>query len=198
MTQLSSREADEGATARLGARVKARRKTMGLTLQALSESSGVSRAALSKIERAEMSPTYEVLRKLASGLELALPALVMEGEPHGAGEVRLVRAGEGDTYANPLYRYERLSGGADDPHGAIHISTLVAGDIDDFPELHAHDTQDFIHVLSGRVGAWFEGREPIQLALGDSVSFDGRIRHAFADLARPQGSTRVLWVSRPR
>ena len=65
------------ANLRLGARVRKLRTARKLTLDALSQKCDVSRASISKIERGEMSPTYETLRKLANGLEVALTTLVV-------------------------------------------------------------------------------------------------------------------------
>ena len=60
---------------RLGMRLHALRTERGLSLEALAENSGVSRAMISRIERGESSPTAVVLNKLSIGLGMLLPAL---------------------------------------------------------------------------------------------------------------------------
>lgn len=181
----------------LGQRAKALRTSRKLTLDALSRRCGVSRAALSKIERGEMSPTYETLRKLANGLEVALTTLVVEIDEMPGGDVQIVRAGEGQRYGNPLYGYELLSGTPDVLGQTIYISEIAAEGIGAFAELHSHDTTDFFYVLEGRISAYFEGRDMFELAAGDSLTFDGRRPHAFARSSGETSNPKVLWVSRP-
>ena len=197
MTASEKSAKPDREAAELGRRARALRASRKLTLDLLSERSGVSRASLSKIERGEMSPTYETLRKLANGLGVALTTLVVGGRDAPENDVQIVRAGEGEPYGNPLYRYELLSGSPDVLGQTIYISEITAGAIDDFPEKHAHDTVDFFYILEGRISAHFEGREPFELAQGDSMTFDGRTPHAFVKADNAQTNPKVLWVSRP-
>ena len=72
----------EDMTQRLAQRLAALRSDRGLTLDALAEASGLSRAALSRFEKAEVSPTAEALGRLchAYGLSMSrLMAMVEEG-----------------------------------------------------------------------------------------------------------------------
>lgn len=69
-------------TKRLATRLAQLRRARGLTLDQLAADSGVSRAALSRLENAEVSPSAEVLARLASahGMSLSrLAALVEDG-----------------------------------------------------------------------------------------------------------------------
>jgi transcriptional regulator with XRE-family HTH domain len=61
--------------AQLASRLRALRSAAGLTLEALAESSGVSRSMISLIERGESSPTANVLDRLAAGLGVTLASL---------------------------------------------------------------------------------------------------------------------------
>jgi transcriptional regulator with XRE-family HTH domain len=63
---------------RLAERLRALRAARGLALEELARSSGVSRSAISLIERAESSPTANVLDKLAASLGVSLAALFAE------------------------------------------------------------------------------------------------------------------------
>lgn len=63
----------------IGRKIKNLRKKMGLTLQELSERSGVSPGYISMLERGfKKSPTLEVLKKLAKGLGVSLSELIGE------------------------------------------------------------------------------------------------------------------------
>jgi len=68
--------------ARIAGRVREIRAERGLTLDALSARSAVSRSMISLIERGEASPTAVVLEKLATGLGVPLAGLF---EVFGAG-----------------------------------------------------------------------------------------------------------------
>ena len=75
----------------LGARVRALREAMDLSLRDLAERSGVSAPMLSQVERGETSPTLQVARRIAAGLELRLSQLLRLDED---GAVSVVRADE--------------------------------------------------------------------------------------------------------
>ena len=60
---------------RIASRVQQIRAERGLSLEALAESSHVSRSMISLIERGESSPTAVVLEKLATGLGVPLASL---------------------------------------------------------------------------------------------------------------------------
>ncbi|SEO50973.1 Transcriptional regulator, contains XRE-family HTH domain [Rhodospirillales bacterium URHD0017] len=60
---------------RIASRAREIRAERGLSLEALAESSGVSRSMISLIERGESSPTAVVLEKLATGLGVPLASL---------------------------------------------------------------------------------------------------------------------------
>ena len=75
----------------LGARVRALREAMDLSLRDLAERSGVSAPMLSQVERGETSPTLQVARRIAAGLELRLSQLLRLDED---GAVTIVRRDE--------------------------------------------------------------------------------------------------------
>jgi transcriptional regulator with XRE-family HTH domain len=72
---LSRTKAAADLDQRIAERVRELRAARGLSLDALSAKSGVSRSMISLIERGESSSTAVVLEKLASGLGVTLPAL---------------------------------------------------------------------------------------------------------------------------
>src|SRR2546423_9141556 len=74
---------------RLAHRLRLERDSRGWSLADLAERSGVSKATISKIERAEVSPTAVVLVRLASAFDLTLAGLMLRAEGQGK---RLPRA----------------------------------------------------------------------------------------------------------
>lgn len=72
---------------RIAARLKGLRAQRNLTLDELAKQSGVSRSMISLIERAESSPTANVLDRLAASLGVTLASLFAEEEREGAAPV---------------------------------------------------------------------------------------------------------------
>lgn len=88
---------------RLGARIKAARQGQGLTLDQLAERSGVSRAMISRVERAESSPTAALLDRICAGLGIFISALFRD--EHQAGPV--ARRAEQPVWTDPGSGYLR-------------------------------------------------------------------------------------------
>ncbi len=68
---------------RLARRLKETRKSKGLSLEATSKLSGVSRSMLSQIERGESSPTVATLWSLTRALRVDFAGLLDEGNAEG-------------------------------------------------------------------------------------------------------------------
>lgn len=58
--------------------LKSKRKQLGLSLQALSELSGVSKSLISKIERSEIQPSIKTASNIAVGLGISLSDMFRE------------------------------------------------------------------------------------------------------------------------
>ncbi len=89
---------------RIARRLRLERDSRNWSLADLAERSGVSKATISKIERAEVSPTAVVLVRLAAAFDLTLAGLMLRAE--GQGE-RLARAGDQPTWRDPETGYLR-------------------------------------------------------------------------------------------
>lgn len=92
------------AEARIARRIRFEREARGWSLADLAELSGVGKATISKIERAEMSPTAVTLLKLATAFDLTLAGLLLRAE--GAGE-RISRAADQPLWRDPESGYLR-------------------------------------------------------------------------------------------
>lgn len=87
-------------------RVRALRIAHGLTLDELATRSGVSRAMISRIERAEASPTAALLARLCEALELTLSAFFADDERPPSP---LIRRCEQRLWRDPSTGYLRRS-----------------------------------------------------------------------------------------
>ena len=95
---------EESINRRIGARVRELRARLGLSLEAVAEKSGVSRSAISLIERAQTSPTAVVLDRLAAGLGVTLSALIEK--PHAVGSP-VSRRNQQTVWRDPASGYVR-------------------------------------------------------------------------------------------
>jgi transcriptional regulator with XRE-family HTH domain len=69
------KETESNLNQRIAARVRELRAGCGLSLDALTARSGVSRSMISAVERGQTSPTAVVLERLAAGLNVTLASL---------------------------------------------------------------------------------------------------------------------------
>jgi len=162
----------------VGARVKALRDSMGLSLRDLAERSGVSAPMLSQVERGETSPTLAVAGRIASGLDLTLSQLLRLDE---AEHVIVVRDGEGRTRVRSGHRFEELTPPlpgqrADVSRHRLDPGAATGGPSD--PPLHEPGARETALVLSGELTLVVDGDDR-GLAAGDTVTFDADLPHHF-------------------
>ncbi len=178
----------------LGVRIRELRTERGWSLDEAAARTGLSRSSLYKIEKDKMSPTFDALRKLAEGFGIAVQQLlVAPGDRRAASRRSITRRNDKPRYETANYVYLPLA--EDLAHKAILPFELIvrARSLDEFDDWDRHDTEDFVHVLSGTLVIYTEFYEPVTLQAGDSIYYDGRMGHACVS----QGETDAvaLWVS---
>ncbi len=189
----AERPRQEQAHSALAARIRRWRDARGWNQQDLADRAGVARSTLSKIENGLLSPTFEVLLKLARGFGAELSELVQSETPALSGRMVIERAEaprEAVTYPNT-----RLSPLAATLKGRPFQSSLVdftQTELADFGPWNSHPTDDLLIVLSGQLAFHSEGYETAVLNPGDSVHFDGNMPHAC--LSAGPGPCRCLYV----
>ena len=177
----------------LARKVRSLRTAAGLTLQQLAARSGVSQSALSKIENGQLSPTYERIVTLASGLGVE-PAELFSDAPLTApvGRRGVTRSGQGVRHSTPQYDYQALC--ADISGKAfLPLHTIIkAHSLRDFAALARHSGAEFVYVVSGKLTLHTEFYEPLTLLPGDSVYYDSAMGHALVSAGNEDAV--VLWV----
>jgi transcriptional regulator with XRE-family HTH domain len=91
-------------TASLADTVRAARERRRLSLAALAERSGVSRAMIGKIERGEAQPTAVLLARLSAAFDMTLSELIAAAEDD---DRRLARRDEQSLWVDPVTGYTR-------------------------------------------------------------------------------------------
>lgn len=187
------RPRQEQAHAALAARIRAWRDARGWNQQDLADRAGVARSTLSKIENGLLSPTFEVLLKLARGFGTDLSDLVQSESPTLSGRMVIERAAaprEGVSYPNnqlwPLAA--TLKGRPFQSAIVAFTQTELAG----FGPWNSHPTDDLLLVLSGQLAFHSEGYETTILNPGDTVHFDGNMPHACLSVG--PGPCRCLYI----
>lgn len=94
-------------TQHLAQRVQQLRATHGWTLHTLAERSGVSRSAISLIERGETSPSAVVLDKLATALGITVAGLFAAEAVPAEAPSPLTRPDTQSVWVDPASGYER-------------------------------------------------------------------------------------------
>jgi transcriptional regulator with XRE-family HTH domain len=173
--------ADQGTAAgTLGARIRALREAMDLSLRDLALRSGVSAPMLSQVERGETSPTLQIATRIAHGLELRLSQLLRLDED---GAVTIVRRAErriGPRRARG-HRYEILTPPLPGQRAELSRHTLAAGAVTGGPgdpPMHEPGSRETALVESGSVVLYCDGASH-ELSAGDCVTFDADLRHHF-------------------
>jgi transcriptional regulator with XRE-family HTH domain len=174
----------------LGARVRALREAMDLSLRDLAERCGVSAPMLSQVERGDTSPTLQVAARIAAGLELRLSQLLRLDED---GAVTIVRSSERRKGPSSVtgHGYEVLSPPMPGQRAELSRHTLAPGAVTagpDDPPVHEPGSRETALVESGDAVLVCDGRR-FELAAGDCVTFDADLPHHFEN---PGSQTAVL------
>jgi transcriptional regulator with XRE-family HTH domain len=165
---------------RLAHYIRLERDSRGWSLAELADRSGVSKATISKIERAEVSPTAVVLARLARAFELTLAGLMLRAE--GQGE-RLSRAGEQAMWRDPETGHVRkqVFNRPDHPVEIVRVELPARQKVALPASSYAHIRQ-LVWVQAGNL-VITEGGERHELAAGDCLGLGSPADTTFANEA---------------
>ena len=168
----------EDLSHRLAHRLRLERDSRGWSLADLADRSGVSKATISKIERAEVSPTAVVLVRLASAFDLTLAGLMLRAE--GQGE-RLSRAAEQPVWRDPETGYVRkqVFSRRDHPVEIIRVEMPPRQHVTLPASSYAHIRQ-LLWVLNGSLVITEAGQRHV-LSTGDCLGFGPPADTTFAN-----------------
>ncbi|WP_029029765.1 helix-turn-helix domain-containing protein [Salinarimonas rosea] len=159
------------STAALADRIRAARHAQRMTLDALAEASGVSRAALSKIERGESSPTAALLARLAAGLGTSVASLFADAGEGNDGGSPLSRAADQSAWTDPQSGYVRRNVSPPAARGAAEIVDVTfppGGRVVLDNALGWHGIAQQVWLLEGSLELTIGG-ETTRLAAGDCL-----------------------------
>ena len=161
----------------LGGRIRDLRGRLGMTLEALAERSGVSRAMISKLERGEKNPTLVVAAKLAEGLGVTLSQLVGMEERREVvmvpREGRMVMRDPETGFERQLLSPTFVGRGVEFVRNEIPEGSTSG----EFPP-HRKGVAEHVVVERGSLRAVLGGEE-YMLEEGDAVYFEADVPHRF-------------------
>lgn len=147
--------------------VRQMRKQEGMTLEALSEKSGLAVSVLSKLERNQNLVELETLYRLARAFNLSASELLSLAESTAAH----LKASE--SYESGPFHFEKLSYQGID----VFNATAKAGDSLSAPEAHG-DEFEICWVRQGKVRVTFP-HETHDLESGQALKFDAVLEHTY-------------------
>lgn len=179
---------------KLGQRIKEIRSKLGITLEEVSQRTGLARSTLSKIENEQISPTYQAMQKLAHGLQIDMPQLFEPPKKIVAtGRRDISRIGQGKPHPTPTYEHELLATQLSNKKMMPFKSRVRARAFEEYSDWVRHDGEEFLLILTGEVLFYSEFYEPVRLAEGDSVYYDANMGHMLVSVSEEDAL--ILWVT---
>jgi transcriptional regulator with XRE-family HTH domain len=151
-------------------RIRLERDARGWSLLDLAERAGVAKATISKIERAEVSPTAVILVRIAGAFDLTLAGLLLRAE-EDADAGRITRAADQPVWRDPATGYLRrqILARPDHPLEVVQVE-LPPGQRVSLPASSYAHIRQAVWLQAGQLDITEAGQIQ-QLAAGDCLAF---------------------------
>ncbi|MFG6463111.1 helix-turn-helix domain-containing protein [Roseateles sp. DXS20W] len=189
-----------------GEHIRSVRKRLGLTLSQVGERTGLAVSTLSKLEKGNVSLSYDKLMLLSRGLGVDMAELLHDAHgstrpaPSGGGRRVVHRAGDGQVVDTQSYKQTYLASELLNKRFTPLIAEVRARTLDEFKaefgDLIRHPGEEFAFVIEGEVVFHSELYAPVTLKAGDSIFFDSEMGHAY--LKASEGTCRLVATCAPR
>ncbi|HSD20085.1 MAG TPA: helix-turn-helix domain-containing protein [Anaeromyxobacter sp.] len=160
----------------VGGNLRRLRNQRGLSLERLSQVSGVSRAMLGQIELGQSAPTINVLWKISSALGVPFSALITaRGSPGPhvlrSDQAKLLRSHDGSFSSRALFPF-------DEPRRVEFYELRLAPGGVERADPHNPGTTENLVVAKGEVEIEVAGRKE-SLVAGDAIVFEADVPHVY-------------------
>lgn len=166
-------------SARIGSRLRAIRRSQGLTLEELAVSAGMSVSTLSRLESGKRQANLELLVPLTRRLGIRVDDLVADERP----DPRVRRP--------PIHRDGLVIVPLAPEHAPVMTYRITYPPRAQAPEPRVHDGYEWIYVLSGRLRLIL-GDQELVLEPGEAAEFDTRTPHSMS--AAGSGSAEAISI----
>ena len=170
----------------IGSRIKELRKEVALTLKQLAKATELSAPLISKIENGLAMPSLPTLRLIADALKVN-PGYFFRDEDE-RGYVISPQRSRRIIDSKKGYAIELVTEGMDNPFMEPAIVTLRGREQGKEVDLAAHEGQEFMYVLEGRIEL-FLGKKRYILKKGDAGYWNGSIPHMGVRLGKKPAKT---------
>jgi XRE family transcriptional regulator, regulator of sulfur utilization len=164
-------------TSQLAENLKAIRKKGNYSLDDLALLCGVSKSALAQIERGETSPSISTVWKIANGLKTSFTELLRR--PQESAVVVGFREREHLSASGDGYRIYPLFPFEEDRGFEVYYVEMDEG-VSMEAEGHGTGVEEYVFVLSGRLGLHFSG-ERIVVEAERSIRFAAERPHGYSN-----------------
>lgn len=156
----------------LGASLRARRKELGLTLQAVADAAGLTAGFISQAERGITTPSLASLVSMAEVLKTPLSTFLHQPRQDNAATYTVSRTAY--SVAGAQVSYERLSTTFD----ASQLHSVIVHEPPGFRgEPISHRGEEMFYLIDGEITVEIEGEVTV-LRKGDSIHFDSSRVHS--------------------
>ena len=173
----------------IGSLLKARRRSLGFTLQELADRAELSAAFLSQAERGKATPSIVSLINIAKALQTDIHYFITPPAP-----TSLVRRANDPQYVDidsPVV-YTRLDAEIRNQKMNALIMEIPPGTA--LPVVHREEGEDFFYVLEGEVEQSI-GDKVFTLKKGDSAHHKTQIDHSVINESKK--IAKLIWVGTP-
>lgn len=173
----------------IGSLLKARRLSLGLTLQELADRAELSAAFLSQAERGKATPSIVSLINIAKALETDIHYFITPPAP-----TSLVRRANDPQYVDidsPV-AYKRLDAEIRNQQMNALLMEIPPGIA--LPVVHREEGEDFFYVLEGEVEQSI-GDKVFTLKKGDSAHHNTQVDHSVVN--KSNKLAKLIWVGTP-
>ena len=167
----------------VGKKIKTIRESKNLSIEEISERSGLSKEQIISIEEGQNLPSLGPLIKIARALGVRLGTFMDDNDSLGPVVCRAadrerassISFSNGATDARKHMEYHPLAQQKAGRHMEPFIIDINPEDSPDF-QLSAHEGEEFIYVMQGEVEIVY-GKEKYTLKEGDSIFYDSIVKH---------------------
>lgn len=176
----------------LGARLRARRKAIGKTMQQVADEASLTIGFISQIERGISSPSLASLYNVAKALDASVDMFVTQAPERSRSMV--THAGQRPTFKmdGTARYYEFLERGFPEAKLNACLSHVPPGHAS---ETMSHEGEDFVYLVAGTMLYEVDG-VPYELHAGDTLHFDSRKPHRGTNIGTE--TALELWVGTMR
>ncbi len=173
----------------IGSKIREIRQEKNITIQELSEKTGLSKGLISQVENEQVSPPISTLLKIASALKTDIAHFFQEKDDNPKVTVvrkneRIVSGRRGVKGIDLGYSYESLAHKKINKHMDPFLVTFEVKDRDSIV-MFSHEGEEFVYVINGQLEFVTDNGDDIILNEGDSLYFEADIHHGYRAIEKP-------------